>query len=120
MSLQAKLIITVLLFGNAVLVLELLRRKKLNESYTLLWLFIVLGTTLATWSERMLNSLSWFFGAAAPVNALTLLGLLFILLMLIFFSMKISQLTREVKELAQEVALREAVRSPRADEGSDR
>ena len=120
MSLQAKLIITVLLFGNAILVLELLRRKKLNESYTLLWLVIILGTTIATWSARLLNSLSWFFGPAAPVNALTLLGLLFILLMLIFFSMKISQLTREVKELAQEMALREHAASPKKDGENDR
>ena len=109
MSLQAKWIITILLSGNAVLVIELLRRRRLNESYTILWLFIILGTTIATWSDRLLDFLTWFFGAIAPVNALTLLSLVFILVMLIFFSMKISQLTRELKDLAQQVALRTPV-----------
>ncbi len=106
MSLQAKLMITALMVGNALLVIELLRKKKLTESYTILWLFVILGTAVATWADRFLYSLTTFFGAIAPVSTLTLLSLVFILVMLIFFSMKISQLTRELKEMAQQVALR--------------
>ncbi len=98
--------ISVLLLGNAVLVIELLRRKKLTESYTLLWLFIVMCTTIATWSELLLHFLTRFFGSVAPISTLTLLSLVFILGMLIFFSMKISRLAKELKELAQQVALR--------------
>lgn len=114
MSLQAKLMITALLLGNAVLVTELLRTKKLTESYTLLWLFIVLCTTVATWSDRLLLVLTRFFGAVAPISTLLLLSLVFILVMLIFFSMKISRLTKDLKDLAQQVALRTP---PRDDEG---
>jgi hypothetical protein len=106
MSLQAKLMITALMVGNALLVIELLRKKKLTESYTLLWLFVILGTAAATWADRFLLGLTRFFGALAPVSTLTLLSLAFILVMLIFFSMKISKLTRELKDLAQQVALR--------------
>ncbi len=111
MSVQAKLMITVLLIGNAVLVVELLRRKKLSESYTLLWLFVAVLTLVATWSDRLLGGLALFFGAIAPVSALTLLSLAFILAMLIFFSMKVSRLDAQVKQLAQELALR-TVSSP--------
>ncbi len=117
MSLQAKLMITALLLGNAVLVIELLRKRKLTESYTLLWLFIVVCTTVATWSDGLLLVLTRFFGSVAPISTLLLLSLVFILVMLIFFSMKISQLTREIKELSQEVALRTAA-GPRAGGGS--
>lgn len=106
MSLQAKAMITVLLLGNAVLVIELLRTRRLTESYTLLWLFVIGGTMAATWADGFLRRIGWFFDAATPISALTLLGLAFILVMLIFFSMKISRLTRELKDLAQEVALR--------------
>lgn len=106
MSLQAKIMITALLAANAVIVVELLRKKKLAESYTLLWLFIIAGTVTATWSDRLLLALTRFFGAMVPVSTLTLLSLAFILVMLVFFSMKISRLTRELKELAQQVALR--------------
>jgi hypothetical protein len=106
MSLQAKLMISVLLFGNAMLVVELLRRKRLAESYTLLWLFITALTLVAAWSDRLLRLLAAFFGAIAPVSALTLLSLAFILGMLIFFSMKVSRLDAQVKQLVQELALR--------------
>ena len=108
MSFQAKLMITILLVGNAVLVVELLRRKKLSESYTLLWLFVAVLTLVAAWSDRLLSGLALFFGAIAPVSALTLLSLVFILVMLIFFSMKVSRLDAQVKQLAQELALRSA------------
>jgi hypothetical protein len=106
MSLQAKLMITALLLANAVLVVELLRKRKLTESYTLLWLFVIAATIAATWADRLLKDLTRFFGAVAPVSALTLLSLAFILVMLIFFSMKISRLNDELKRLAQELALR--------------
>ena len=106
MSIQAKAMITVLLLGNALLVIELLRTRRLTESYTLLWLFVIGGTMAATWADGFLRRIGWFFGASTPISALTLLGLAFILVMLIYFSMKISRLTRELKELAQEVALR--------------
>lgn len=118
MSLQAKLMISVLLFGNAMLVVELLRRKRLAESYTLLWLFVTVLTLVAAWSDRLLALLAAFFGAMAPVSALTLLSLAFILLMLVFFSMKVSRLDAQVKQLSQELALRTGTgRSRPAPEG---
>lgn len=120
MSLQAKVMITAMLLANALLVVELLRRRKLAESYTLLWLVVIFLTAVATWADRFLLFLTAFFGALAPVSTLTLLSLVFILVMLIFFSMKISQLSRDLKEIAQQVALRthppEA--GPDAEDGS--
>lgn len=106
MSFQAKLMVTALLLANAVLVIELLRKRRLTEPYTLLWLVVISSTAVATWAEGFLQRLAWFFGAATPLSALTLVGLAFILVMLIFFSMKISRLTKELKDLAQELALR--------------
>lgn len=113
MSLHAKLMISLLLFGNVALVVELLRRKKLTESYTLLWLAVTVLTLAAAWSDRFLAVLALFFGAIAPVSALTLLSLAFILLMLVFFSMKVSRLDAQVKQLAQELALRTSEGGPK-------
>jgi len=105
-SFHAKMMISAILLGNAVLVVELLRKKKLTESYTLLWLVVISCTAMATWADRLLARVTRFFGAIAPVSALTLLSLVFVLIMLIYFSMKISRLTKELKELSQQVALR--------------
>lgn len=105
MSFQAKFIITVLVLLNGAFVMELLRRKMLSESYTLLWFSVVAAVVFFTWAERFLFFLTSFFGAIVPVSALTLLSLVFILMMLIFFSMKIYKLERVIKELVQRVAL---------------
>lgn len=122
MSLHAKLIISAVILANAVLVIELLRRRRLTESYTLLWLFVLFATAVAMWADRFLFYLTRLLGAIVPVSTLTLLSLAFILVMLIFFSMKISQLTKDLKDLAQQVALRAAPPAPGTEgaPGNDR
>jgi len=111
MSFQAKIIITAMALVNLVFIMELLRKKKLSESYTLLWLFVIGAVIFFTWAAQFLSSLTRFFGAIAPVSTLTLLSLLFILVMLIFFSMKIYKMERRIKELVQRLALDNAKRN---------
>jgi len=105
MSLQAKLVITTFALLNIAFVVELLKKRKMSESYTLMWLFVIGAVIFFTWAERFLSSLTSYFGAITPVSTLTLLSLLFILVMLIFFSMKICKMERLIKEMAQRVAL---------------
>jgi hypothetical protein len=93
----------------------MLRKRRLTESYSLLWFLVIAAILMATWMNRFLLSLTTFFGAIAPVSALTLLSLIFVLVMLIFFSMKISKLEHKVKELIQQVALRDAERRVERD-----
>ena len=105
MALQAKLIITALALLNGFLIVELLRKRKLSESYALLWLLVLGSVAFFTWADRFLSYITRFFGAITPVSTLTLLSLIFVLIMLIFFSMKIYKMERIVKELAQWIAL---------------
>ncbi len=116
MSLQAKMILTVLAIANGLFIIELLRKKKLSESYTLLWFLVIGSILIATWADGLLFFLTRLFGAVAPVSTLTLLSLAFILVMLIFFSMKISKLEKVIKELAQQTALKN-VRRPKGMQG---
>ena len=115
MSFQAKLIISVLALANGMFVVDLLRKRKLSESYTLLWLLVIFGMFFFTWADRFLYSLTLLFGAITPVSTLTLLSLLFILVMLIFFSMKIYRMERMIKDLVQRIALDAVRRNPRGN-----
>jgi hypothetical protein len=88
-----------------VLVLELVRRRRLREEYSLLWLataFIML--IFSAWRD-LLHGLSALVGIVYPPNLLFLLTALFTLLLLLYFSTIITRLTQENKEIAQEVAL---------------
>jgi hypothetical protein len=88
-----------------VFVLELVRRRRLREEYSLLWLFTAfVMLVLASWRD-LLHGLASLVGIAYPPNLLFLAAVLFILLILLYFSTIITRLTHENKDLAQQMAL---------------
>lgn len=92
------------LFG---LILELVRRKRLQERYALLWLLTsIMLLLLAAW-RGLLTRLSTSVGIHYPPSALfaVALGLEFVLLL--HFSLAVSRLSDQNKVLAQHVALLE-------------
>lgn len=94
------------------LILELVRRRRLREEYS--WLWLLTGTTmllLVVWYDLLL-AITRLIGAVWPVTTLLLFASLFLLAIAIHYSVIISRLTTQVKNLAQEVALLSA----RADE----
>lgn len=89
-------------------VFELIRQRKLQERYALLWL----GTgavilLLAVWTSA-LNRMADLVGIAYPPSALFVLASLFILIVLLHYSTVISKLSEENVTLAQRIALLEA------------
>jgi hypothetical protein len=90
--------------GLVLLVFELLRRRRLIERYALLWLFsslVLLG--LSIWTG-LLEFVSETVGIVYPPNALFMIAFVFVLILLLHFSLAISRLSGETKVLAQEVA----------------
>ena len=86
-------------------IIELVRRRKLREEYSFIWLltgfFFVL---FALWSD-LLNVISAWVGIALPVNTLFFMALIFIFLLCLYFSLRISALSTQVKNLGQQLAL---------------
>ena len=88
-----------------VLVIELIRRGRLKERYSLLWLFAS-GVLLVLSSSRyMLELFSHMVGIYYAPSFLFLLAFLFLLLITLHFSVVISGLSEKNKQLAQELAL---------------
>lgn len=86
-------------------ILEMVRRRKLREEYSILWL--AGGVVLLVFSLRR-DWLEWAAAAAGiyyPPSFLFFIGILFILLILIHFSITISKLYQMNKKMAQEIAL---------------
>ena len=86
-------------------ILELIRRKHLMERYAILWL--TLGVTLlvlAAW-KGLLTTLSHAAGIYYPPAALFAVAFLFVLALLLHFSIVLSRLSDQNKILAQRVAL---------------
>ena len=92
--------------GALLLVLELVRRRKLREDYSLLWLATTLTLIMLSASRPMLDELAALLGVVTyPPAALFLVAILFLLFILLHFSTVITRLARENKEIAQQLAL---------------
>ena len=86
-------------------VIELVRRRRLKEEYSVLWVITSLVLlVLAVWYELLLKITS-AIGAVLPTSTLFFFGLIFALAMLLHFSVRVSALERRVTMLIQEVAL---------------
>ncbi len=86
-------------------ILELVRRRRLREEYSLLWLATaVVMLVVSVWRD-LLHRLAAAVGIEYPPNLLFLLAALFLLFMQLYLSTVITKLTQENKEIAQQVAL---------------
>jgi hypothetical protein len=87
------------------LVVELVRRGRLKERYSLLWLLAGAVMLLMSSWRGLLDFVSRLIGIYYPPSFLFLLAFLFLLLITMHFSVVISSLFESNKKLAQEVAL---------------
>jgi hypothetical protein len=88
-------------------IVELIRRHRLQERYALLW--IVTGgvmLVLAVW-RGALHSFADLLGVAYPPSALFMVAGLFVFVVLLHYSTVLSRLSEQNKKLAQKIALLE-------------
>ena len=86
------------------IIFELIRRGKLKEEYSLLWLLS--GTTVLLFSifPRLLYVISHAMGMYY-LTTLFVISFLFLLLIVLHFSTVISELSKKNKELAQNLSI---------------
>ena len=86
-------------------IVELVRRRRLREEYSWLWL-LTSGAmiVLVVWFQLLLGITS-LVGSVTPITTLLLFAVLFLFAIVVHYSVIISKLTTQVKNLAQELAL---------------
>jgi hypothetical protein len=87
------------------MVLNLVRRRRLREEYSLLWLAAALFYLVMALKPDLIKKLSRLLGISNDINTLTFFGLLFFVLILIHYSVKLSTLTNQIKDMAQQLAI---------------
>jgi hypothetical protein len=96
------IVVSALLLGYIV---ESVRRRRLREEYSILWLATATILLLLALIRPALDILARALGIISPVNALFLVGFAFTTIILLHFSTVVSRLSRENRELAQRYAL---------------
>jgi hypothetical protein len=91
-----------------VAIISLVRSRKLQAEYSWLWLLTgFLLILLVVWFD-LLVQLTALIGAVTPTTTLFVFGIFFLIFVSLHFSIKISQLSGRVKNLAQKISILEA------------
>jgi hypothetical protein len=107
MPIRNKIVALAVGIGLLILIIELVRRRKLREEYSWLWLLtgcVILVLTL--WFD-LLKWITHLMGAVTPSSTIFLFAFLFLIFISLHFSVVISRLTDRNKEMAQRYALLE-------------
>ena len=108
----AMIIICIFMF---LFIFNLVRKRKMREEYSWLWLFISLALFVLVVKYGWLMAVTSLIGAVLPTSTLFIGSLIFLMVLSVQFSVRISRLTDQVKNLVQENALLRA----RIEEVSD-
>ena len=105
MPIRQKIFALIAAIALCIFIVEMVRRKKLREEYSWLWLITSLGIIILVIWYDLLVFITEMIGAALPTTTLFVFGLLFLLLIALHYSVKISSLTDQVRNLAQKIAI---------------
>jgi Uncharacterized conserved protein (DUF2304) len=86
-------------------VLWLVRRRTLREEYTPIWMGVALGISALSLVPELLRWLTRAVGAWTPSSTLFFFGELFLLAICLNYAVRLSGVTLQVKNLAQELAV---------------
>ena len=105
MNLQVRVVSLVVSLLFVAYVLWLVRSRKLRETDSIVWILAGLAIfVLAVW-VRPLVFVTELIGAKFPVSTLFFSGLIFLTFISLWMTTRISGLTEQVKELAQQVTI---------------
>ena len=89
----------------ALVVLDLVRRRKLSEEYSLLWVVSMTLVAVLGFSTPLLRYVTRVLGILGESSTVFAAGLAFAIAMLLFVSIKLSRLGVENHALTRELAL---------------
>ena len=88
-----------------IFVVELVRRRRLKEEYSVLWTLTALTLLVMAVVPDLLMTLTNGIGAVLASSTLFFIALIFVMLMLLHFSVRISHMERNLTALVQELGL---------------
>jgi len=102
-----------------ILVVDFVRRGLLKEKYSVLWLASALAILVLALKKNLLDKIAGYLGVSYPPSLLFLVAFLFIMLIILHFSVVISIFHDKNKVLTQEITLlKNALREAGLLEGS--
>ena len=88
-----------------VVVVELVRKNKLQERYSLLWIFMSIILLVLSSTPVIINKLAEWLDIKNPPSFLFLFGLVYLLIYNLHLTVVVSKQSEKITRLVQEIAL---------------
>ena len=102
---RTQVIVAIAAVGLMLYVLDLVRRRRLSEEYSFLWVLASVTIAVLGFSTPILRGITRALGMLFESSTVFAIGLAFTIAMLLYLSVKMSRLTQENQMLARELAL---------------
>jgi hypothetical protein len=86
-------------------VLELVRRRKLTEEYSLLWIIAAIALLTLAFSRPLLHAAASWLGIFYPPAILLLVLVVLVFAALLYFSVVVSRQKQQIERLVEEVGI---------------
>ena len=107
MNTKLQIIIAIIVIIALCVIVNMIRKKRLELRYALAWLIVGMGTLILDCFPILTTKLADMLGIASPINMLFFLGFCFSLIIIFVLTVAISRVSIRMKQLAQELALYE-------------
>lgn len=87
------------------IVIELVRKNKIQERYSLLWIFMSIVLLILSISPIFINTLARWLGIVNPPSLLFLFGLVYLIIYNVHITTVVSKQSEKITRLSQELAL---------------
>ena len=105
MNIKTQVTVVALVLLAMVLLINRIRKNKLELKYALSWIFLGAGILIFDLFPGLTSFLASLLGIEVPINMLFFLGFCFSLLIIFSLTVAVSRLSRRVTKLTQELAL---------------
>lgn len=105
MSLKIQLIIGIVAILCVLGICNMVRKKKLDLRYGLIWIIVGVCIAILDFCPQLLGVITRFMGIELPINMLFFLGFCFSLIIIFGLTKTVSDLSHKVKKLSQEIAI---------------
>lgn len=98
----------ILIIGIALIllfILNMIRKRKLELKYSLVWLIVMIMLLVAACMPEILGEIATKLGIYSPINMIFFLGFVFSLAIIFVLTVTVSRLSARVRRLAQIVAM---------------
>lgn len=107
MNIRIQIIVAVIVILALCVIVNMIRKKRLELRYALAWLMVGVGTLVLDCFPNLITWLAKKVGIASPVNMLFFFGFCFSLMIIFVLTISVSRMSIRIKQLAQELALYE-------------